>query len=91
VGEQTGQTKKCSKLAPSLANESIFGVERSVFPFRLRSPHPWSSVKKTMTLGLVAAKQENALKTNIIGRCLTIFMRFIDIDLGFWAHKKCNY
>ena len=27
-------------VAPSLASESMFGVERSLFPLRLRSPQP---------------------------------------------------
>jgi len=32
VGEQTGQTKNRSKIAPSRASESIFGMARLRFP-----------------------------------------------------------
>ena len=41
----------------------MLGVEISTFPFRLRSPQPWSSVRKTTTLGLAAAKDPQASKT----------------------------
>jgi hypothetical protein len=55
VGEQTAQTKKRSRETPLLASESMFGVERSVFPLADRSPQPWSSVRITTTLGRGAA------------------------------------
>ena len=68
VGEQTGQTKKRSNIAPSRASESIFGVERLVLPLMLRSPQPWSSARMMTMLGFGAAATGDPAWTAVTGQ-----------------------
>jgi hypothetical protein len=61
VGEQTGQTKNRSKLAPPLAIESKFEVSRLLFPFMLNRPTPDHPLEKPKHLVL---KTKRSAKIN---------------------------
>src|SRR5688572_1042448 len=54
-------------MAPSRASESMCGVARLAFPFTLRSPQPWSSLRMTITLGCSAALEACAERRKAVG------------------------
>lgn len=90
VGEQTGCTKKFSKLTPFRPKESMFGVLRFVLPLKLKSPHPWSSDKITIMLGgfsvFGAVLQATKQKSGTISKMRIVF--FILVAIYNWYIKS---